>query len=51
VSVLFDAEVPSERIADLVGHKSDIATKTVYRHLIKPMLRDTADVIDSALDD
>lgn len=51
MSVLFDAEVPSEHIADLVGHKSDIVTRTVYRHLIRPVLRDAADVIDSAFDD
>jgi len=46
VSVLFDAEVPSERIADLVGHKSDIATKTVYRHVEKNKKKEDNKVVE-----
>jgi integrase len=47
-SILFDAGVDSNKIADQMGHANDIVTKTVYKHLIAPVLNDAADVIDAA---
>jgi integrase len=32
VSVLSDENVPIEKISDLVGHKDQTTTETVYRH-------------------
>jgi integrase len=48
VSVLFDAGIPTERIAPLVGHANSGVTETVYKHLITPVLRDAARAIDAA---
>jgi integrase len=47
-SILFDSGTSGEKIADQMGHQDDRVTKTVYRHLIKPVLRDAADLIDAA---
>lgn len=49
-SVLFDSGMSTERIAPLMGHKNSLITEAVYTHLIKPVLHDAADAIDSAFD-
>ena len=38
VSVLSDEDVPIEKISDLVGHKDQMTTETVYRHQIRPVV-------------
>lgn len=48
VSVLFDANVNSNKIAEQVGHKSDIVTKLVYKQVISTKQTDAADAIDGA---
>lgn len=48
VSVLFDAKVNSNKIAEQVGHKSDIVTKLVYKQVIAKQQTDAADAIDDA---
>ncbi|MBW8482266.1 site-specific integrase [Actinomadura parmotrematis] len=42
VSLLSDHGVPIEKISDLVGHKNTKITETVYRHQLRPEIRDGA---------
>ncbi|HEU5029247.1 MAG TPA: tyrosine-type recombinase/integrase [Spirillospora sp.] len=42
VSLMSDHGVPIERISDLVGHKNTTITQTVYRHQLRPEIRDGA---------
>jgi integrase len=35
-----------EKISDLVGHKEQATTETVYRHQIRPVMLDGAEVMD-----
>ncbi|SNS36192.1 Site-specific recombinase XerD [Actinomadura meyerae] len=43
VSIMSDHEVPIEKISILVGHSSTKITETVYRHQLKPEIRDGAE--------
>lgn len=43
VSILSDHGVPTQKISDLVGHKDTKVTETVYRHLLRPEIRDGAE--------
>jgi integrase len=43
VSILSDHGVPIEKIADLVGHKDTTVTERVYRHQLRPEIRDGAE--------
>jgi integrase len=38
VSIMSDNDVPIEKIADLVGHRTTIVTQTVYRHQLRPVI-------------
>lgn len=49
-SVLFDSGMETERIAPLMGHKNSAVTEAVYTHLIRPVMHDAADAIDSAFE-
>lgn len=50
VSIMSDSGVPVERIADLVGDAGGSrATEQVYRHQLKPVLTEGAEVMDRAL--
>ena len=46
VSLLSDAGVPLESIADAVGHSGTRTTETTYRHQIRPVIQTTAQVMD-----
>jgi integrase len=46
VSLLSDAGVPVEKIAQLVGHGSTTTTERVYRHQIRPVVQGGAQVMD-----
>jgi integrase len=46
VSLLSDAGMSTERIALLVGHSGTVVTEKVYRHQIRPVLRDGAQLMD-----
>ena len=46
VSVLSDEDVPIEKISDLVGHKDQTTTETVYRHQIRPVVLRGAEAMD-----
>jgi integrase len=43
VSIMSDHGVPIEKISDLVGHKNTKITETVYRHQLRPEIRDGAE--------
>jgi integrase len=43
VSILSDHDVPTQKISDLVGHKDTKITERVYRHQLKPVIRDGAE--------
>src|SRR5262249_34451746 len=46
VSILSDADVPIEKISQLVGHSDTTVTETVYRHQLRPMLTAGAEAMD-----
>ncbi len=41
-----DHDVPIEKISILVGHSSTKITETVYRHQLKPEIRDGAEHVN-----
>ncbi|MFC9973205.1 tyrosine recombinase XerC [Spirillospora sp. NPDC127200] len=43
VSLMSHHDVPDEKISDLVGHTSTHTTRTVYRHELRPVIKDGAD--------
>ncbi|WP_242900661.1 tyrosine-type recombinase/integrase [Actinomadura terrae] len=43
VSIMSDHGVPIEKISDLVGHANTTITETVYRHQLRPVIRDGAE--------
>lgn len=43
VSILSDHGVTTQKISDLVGHKDTKITETVYRHQLRPEIRDGAE--------
>jgi integrase len=47
VSVLSDAGIPVEQIAQLVGHSGTTVTELVYRHQPRPVIQTGATVMDS----
>ncbi len=47
VSILSDAGVDIDRIADAAGHINSNVTKTVYRHVLADQLADAAQVMDA----
>jgi len=50
VSIMSDEGVPIERIADLIGHAGGSrVTEQVYRHQLRPVLTEGAEVMDRAL--
>jgi integrase len=46
VSVLSDAGIPVEQIAQLVGHSGTSVTELVYRHQLRPVIQTGATVMD-----
>lgn len=46
VSLLSDAGMPIERIAQLVGHNSTRTTELVYRHQLRPVIQGGAEIMD-----
>jgi integrase len=46
VSVLSDAGIPVEQIAQLVGHRGTTVTELVYRHQLRPVIQTGAIVMD-----
>lgn len=46
VSLMSDAGVPLERISQLVGHSGTTVTEEVYRHQIRPVITEGAEVMD-----
>jgi hypothetical protein len=46
VSLLSDSGVRIEDIADLCGHAGTSVTESVYRHQLRPVLRDGAIAMD-----
>jgi integrase len=51
VSILSDADVPIEKISQLVGHSDTTVTETVYRHQLRPMLTQGAEAMDEIFAD
>lgn len=49
VSITSDNDIPIEKIADLVGHRSTIVTQTVYRHQLRPVIETGATAMNSIL--
>jgi integrase len=49
VSIMSDNDVPIEKIADLVGHRTTIVTQTVYRHQLRPVIETGATAMNSIL--
>lgn len=45
VSLLSDHGVPIEKISDLVGHADTATTRLVYRHQLKPVIKDGAEAM------
>ena len=44
-----DNDIPIEKIADLVGHRSTIVTQTVYRHQLRPVIETGATAMNAIL--
>jgi integrase len=49
VSIMSDNDVPIEKIADLVGHRTTVVTETVYRHQLRPVIETGATAMNSIL--
>jgi transposase InsO family protein len=49
VSMMSDNDVPIEKIADLVGHRTTIVTQTVYRHQLRPVIDTGATAMNAIL--
>lgn len=46
VSLMSDQGANEELIADLVGHKSTSTIRTVYRHQLRPVVTNGAELLD-----
>ena len=46
VSVLADAGIPVDQIAQLVGHSGTTVTELIYRHQLRPVIQTGATVMD-----
>ena len=44
-----DNDIPIEKIAGLVGHRSTIVTQTVYRHQLRPVIETGATAMNTIL--
>ena len=44
-----DNDVPIEKIADLVGHRTTIVPQTVYRHQLRPVIETGATAMNTIL--
>jgi integrase len=42
VSIMSDNDVPIEKIADLVAHRTTVVTQSVYRHQLRPVIETAA---------
>ncbi|MEU5155641.1 hypothetical protein [Glycomyces sp. NPDC021274] len=51
MSILSDRGAPIDRIADLVGHQGIATTRMVYRHQLKPVIIEGAELIDDTVSD
>ena len=51
VSLLSDGGLSVEKIALLIGHSGTAVTEKVYRHQIRPVIRDESDTIDRLFPD
>lgn len=49
VSIMSDNDVPIEKIADLVGHRTTIVTQTVHRHQLRPVIETGATAMNTIL--
>jgi len=49
VSIMSDNDVPIDKIADLVGHRTTIVTQTVYRHQLRPVIETGATAMNTIL--
>jgi integrase len=49
VSIMSDNDVPIEKIADLVGHRTTVVTETVYRHQLKPVIETGATAMNAIM--
>jgi integrase len=49
VSILSDNDVPIEKIADLVGHRTTIVTQTVYRRQLRAVIETGATAMNTIL--
>ena len=49
VSIMSDNDVPIEKIADLVGHRTTTVTQTVYRHQLRPVIETGATAMNTIL--
>ena len=49
VSIMSDNDVPIEKIANLVGHRTTIVTQTVYRHQLRPVIETGATAMNTIL--
>ena len=47
VSVLADAGIPVEQMAQPVGHSGTMVTELVYRHQLQPVIQTGATIMDS----
>jgi delta 1-pyrroline-5-carboxylate dehydrogenase len=44
-----DNDVPIEKIADLVGHRTTIVAQIVYRHQLRPVMETGATAMNAIL--
>ncbi|QUQ67066.1 hypothetical protein [Kutzneria sp. CA-103260] len=51
MSLLSDGGLSVEKIALLIGHSGTAVTEKVYRHQIRPVIRDESDTIDRLFPD
>jgi integrase len=51
VSILSDNDMPIEKIADLVGHRTTMVTQKVYRHQLRPVITTGATTMNKILKD
>ena len=47
VSIMSDNDVPIEKIANLVGHRTTVVTQTVYRHQLRPVIETGATTMNT----
>jgi hypothetical protein len=50
IAIMSDNDVPIEKIADLVGHRTTVVTQTVCRHQLRPVIETGATAMNTILD-